>query len=713
MITTGLAGRCWTALLAVALCAWIIGFTASPAAAEPLVSVTTPAGDRYSPGEPLPLLVEITANGAIDGTISVWVQGIETVTQRFDVAGGATKTIIVITDTLRWGADLVVDVRTSDGDVSLRPRLIDDPEAELVGVLPSLQQRGLPATTRTITGDRNARLYELTEQLLLAGPPALRMFDSMVGSNDDFDQLPASAQESLRSWTAGGGDLILDDAVGSAVPDLGLEAGGMVTESYGFGTVRFTDGQLRRGSADGVIGTTSKIREVEFGRNVDPSISGRLLIRDAGIEIPGIGALLLLVGAYILVVGPVLFLVLRRSNRQPLAWAAIPAVAAVAVAAVWGVGRAQRSDVDLAHASVIAHVNGVHMEESEVLIASANGGYVGIDMSDGFSATNRSFNEFGEQIIRPVESREGSMGLRLNPGEASRLTVERVGDPRTAPEASFGIDVDVEDRRLAGTVTNTSGWDLVDVQVAAGNAVVNIGALADGAIAEVDLDAQFAYVPITNDRLFETMRQDQFPFGGQDDLAVNAGAFSTWVNRHLGSRSAGQVLAVGWTREPAAPVKTDRGLPITRGRTAFVTIEAIADNATPDVRYGEATAALQRLWDFELNDTVAQGFVEVPTEVLLTLPPSAAPDGTYVLEIPGDVAAIDLWTGSSWDPIGDEVDRASGILVLPAEAVIDGRVHVRIGFSQFGRSPMPVLRAAAANEATAAPPATDTGGVAA
>jgi hypothetical protein len=390
-----------------------------------------------------------------------------------------------------------------------------------------------------------------------------------------------------------------------------------------------------------------------------------------------------------------------------LAWAAIPAVAAVAVIVVWGVGRSQRSNVDLAHASVIADVHGVHMEESEVLIASANGGYVGIDLSDGFAATNRSFNEFGEQVIRPLETRDRSMGLKLNPGEASRLTVQRVGDPDTAAQSSFLIDVDVsDDRRLSGSVTNTSGWDLVDVQVAAGNAVVNVGDLAAGASAEVDLDSQFAYVPITNDRLFETMRQDQFPFGGRDDLAVNAGAFSTWVSRHPASRSAGQVLALGWTREPPAPVKTDKGAPIARGRTAFVTIEAIADDSSPDVRYGEATAALQRIWDFELNDVVAQGFVEVPTEVLLTMPPSADPDSDYVLEIPPDVSAIDLWSGSSWDPVGDEVDRASSILALPADAVIQGRVHVRIGFSQFGRSPMPVLRSAGPGESKMKPAAT-------
>lgn len=670
--------------------------TAVPASAEPTVSVTTPAGDRYSAGQPLPLVIQVTGARATDGTVTVRVDGVETASERFEVAGGATKTLVVVTDTLPWGGSVVVQVDSSDGDLTVRPRLIDDRESELVGVLGSMTDRGLPATARTITGDRPARLYPIPEVVLAEGAGALQVFDAIVGSSVDLDALPDVTLAGLRRWTAGGGHLVLDDAAGTSLRGFTV-AGGGDRVGYGFGSITYTDGGLRRGDVDELIPTSIKIRAGEVGMGFDPSMSGRILLNDAGITVPGIGALLGLVGVYIVAVGPLLFLVLRRRQRQPLAWALIPVLSAVTIGLVYIVGRAQRSDVEVAHATVVAHVDGTRIERSEVLIASSNGGFVGVDLSGGFENAGQLFNEFGGGLVRPVERRDGAVGLDLNPGEASRLVVERVTDAGASPESPLVVTTQLGDRSLTGTVTNTGEVALTSVQVAAGNDVVNIDGLGPGASAEFSFGERFAYVPVVNDRLVQRIDQNVFDqFGRVEAGAVNAGALISWIQRFPGSRSTAQVLAVGWTRDVAAPVRTADGAVIDRGRTAFVTIAPVADPSQAEVSFGEARTELQRLWDFEMIDIGPRGFVEAPSELLITLPTDADPGAGFVLEVPDDVSGIELWNGTRWEASSSSVE--AGILAIPEESVLGGRIQLRVGYSDFGRSAMPVLRSAQPGE---------------
>ncbi len=678
--------------------------SASPASAEPAVSVSTPAGERYVPGQPVALLVEISANRATDGTIRVRLDGTEVATKDFEVAGGATKTIVVIADTVIWGGNLVVDVRSSDGNVSVRPVLNHDREAELVGVLPSMQGRGLPASARTTTADRIARTYDIGENILLAGPAALQMFDGMIGSEQDFSALPFGFQTSITHWLAGGGTLFVNEPPGAAIVALGIPESTEPERAFGFGRVVYTDGAVGRGQLEGLIAPTRLTNQDEFGQNFNPGFSGQILLRDAGITIPGIGVLLILMGIYILAVGPGLFLALRRIHRQPLIWLAIPAVAVVAVGAVYGVGRAQRADVDLAHATIVANSNGVLIERSEILVASSNGGFAGVEIGAGFVPGSRTINRFGQQLGMPPEDRDNTIGFDLNPGEVSRLLMERVTPSSTA--GPFDIKVtNTGDRKLAGTVTNTSGFDLVEVQVVAGNDVLNLGSLLDGETKDVTLDDRFAYVSAGNDTLFSQMEQDffnGFPPDENDRSAVNAGAFNDFVQRYPNSRAPGQVMALGWTRDAPAPVLSNQGDEIVKGRTAFVGLVPIEDDGNPLVQYGEAFAEVQRVFDFEMAGQAEGQFVEVPMEMHFRLPSNADPAGRYVLEIPNDIVVLEIWDGAAFVPSEDrakaaEVGRTSTIGLTPSE-VINGTVQIRAGFGQFGRSPTPVLRSALPSE---------------
>ncbi|NNE95314.1 MAG: hypothetical protein HKN24_04735 [Acidimicrobiales bacterium] len=692
--------RALKGLLALMLVAATLTLSATPASAVPAVSITTAIGDRYVPGEPVTLLVEISATKATEGSIQVRIDGRETTSQPFDVAGGATKTFVVVSETLQWGGGVAVSVNSDDGDRTFRPRLAEDRESEQVGLLPWLQLADLPNTTPTATGNRTARIHPLTE-LLLAGPDgALDMFDSIAGAPQDFEALGPAALSRIQSWTARGGVLIVDAPAGSPVNGFAEAAAGR----YGFGSLSFSDGTLGRGNASDIIPSTELSRFDEFENSVDPGQSGRLLVADAGIATPGIGLLLALIGGYILLVGPGLFLGLRRIQRQPLTWVAVPVMAFVTVSLVWGVGRAQRADEGLAHGTIVAYVDGVMIERSEVLVAASTGGFVGVDTSAGFTSVGGIVDRWGNITGRPLDRRDDSVGVNLNPGEATRLTLQRVSTPSTVPPLSIEVH-ELTNKTLLGTVTNTGPLELSDVRVVAGNALDLIGTMTPGESAGFELDSSFAAIPLAEDNLFARMEGgffDPFQERAADESAVNAGALANFTREFRRSRATGHVLALGWTRDLPAPVRNHEGRLIDRGRTGLLSVQPIGNVGGTEVAYGEASAELHRMWDFELND-VANGFGEFPSEILYTLPSGADPNAPYVIEFSDQISGIDIWDGSSWSASSrDAIDSGVGSSIIPLErdsTIRNGRVHLRTGFRGFVvTAPIPVVRSATVEE---------------
>jgi hypothetical protein len=689
-----------------ALCAFVLGvigvfLVPIPAAAAPAVSVTTAIGDRYVPGEPVTFLVDITASKATRGSVQIQMDGRETASKPFEVAGGATKTIVIVAETLQWGGGITVVVNSDDGNATFRPPLAEDRESEQVGILPSLQMVELPNTAPAATGGRTARFHPITELILGSDERALDMFDSIAGRPDDFTAMAPEAIAAVQNWTARGGSLIIDDLPGTRTRGFDTASTSGVNR-FGFGTIGYSGDSFRRGNVAGIVPATVLFRFDEFDNGVDPGQSGRVLVSDAGITTPGIGVLLGLIAVYIVLVGPALFLVLRRVHRQPLAWAAIPALAAIAVGLVWGVGRTQRSDVDLAHGTIAAYVDGVLIERSEVLVAASGGGYVGIDTAGGFQVVGGTLDRWGNVTGRKLERRDNSVGLRLNPGEASRLVVERVTVDPDLPPLEIVAEIQ-NNRTLTGRVTNNGSVPLDDVRVVAGNAVQLIGTMEPGETVEVALDEDFATIPLTRDSLFDRMDQEFFdPFRGDEagDGAVNAGALSGFTRQFRESRATGQVMALGWTRAADAPMLSHAGESIDRGRTGFMTFKTIIYNADPSVGYGESSAILQRVWEFELNDRV-NGFAEFPSEILYTLPADADPEGAYVVELSNDVVALDIWNGSSWDPSSENQIPGTSVVPLLSDAIRGGQVHLRAGFGSFDRTSIPVIRSATPEEIAA------------
>jgi hypothetical protein len=199
-----------------------------------------------------------------------------------------------------------------------------------------------------------------------------------------------------------------------------------------------------------------------------------------GVTLPAALALGLLAVAYVVLVGPVSYVVLTRLRRRDLFWVTVPvlAIGTTWVAYATGLGASGR---------------GLTLSEVRLVHLTANGDRATVDsFTAAFSPQGG-----GYQLILPGTSMVSGLPASNDPGE---VRVAPTGDQVVAQfqsaaaalrgysatrDAQLGgrIDASLHDdgQTVSGTVTNHLGVDLSDVQVlTAGGASTSIGELRNG-----------------------------------------------------------------------------------------------------------------------------------------------------------------------------------------------------------------------------------------
>jgi hypothetical protein len=207
-------------------------------------------------------------------------------------------------------------------------------------------------------------------------------------------------------------------------------------------------------------------------------------------DLPPLGPLLFLLVAYIVVVGPLNYLLLRRLDRREWAWLTMPAIVLVFAGASYGMGTLLKGG------EIILNEVGIVRggRETEHGLAQV---YVGV-----FSPSRQRYEVRvgGGALLSNPMSLEQTGGVQqpldvlLGP-ETSRLRGYQVGfgalrgfraeSPVTAPRIKS--DLRFEGGSLVGTITNDSDSALEAAAVVFGDSVAVVGDLAPGATANVSL----------------------------------------------------------------------------------------------------------------------------------------------------------------------------------------------------------------------------------
>ena len=300
------------------------------------------------------------------------------------------------------------------------------------------------------------------------------------------------------------------------------------------------------------------------------------------LDLPSIQWILVLLGIYIIIVGPVNYLVLRWKNKLHLAWVTIPVITALFTAFSFAVGYTLRGNDLLLNKIALVNLG----KDGTASVTS----YMGL-----FSPRQQDYEVTveGESLLSPMNSYDmNSWGPSAGPGQVTGgemvflqgqpstvrgLTVNQWSMQSFMSEGTWkdfgGItsDLILENDVLKGKVRNDTRHTLTDVAVILQNRFVRLGDMEPGAEKEVNLGLgnlqSDRFGPPISYRLFqENYQGGQLPRLVELKTNIVSSVFENtpWVKTMssipapMGASSQFDVTLIGWMNE-APPEITIQG----------------------------------------------------------------------------------------------------------------------------------------------------------
>jgi hypothetical protein len=208
------------------------------------------------------------------------------------------------------------------------------------------------------------------------------------------------------------------------------------------------------------------------------------------LDLPPLGVLAGLLLAYIILVGPVLYLILWRRDRQAWAWIAIPALTLLFSAVAYGYGlRIRGNDVILNQIAIVQPAGDrARVRTFAGIFSPATRGY---DVSVGGDALTRPLpfdaRSWGRATGPPAVSGHYTQGGGITDLQVDQWTMSTFGVEGVVPFGPINAQIELGDGRLAGVVHNGGTVVLRDVALIQGGRVARIGDLGPGAKKPVEL----------------------------------------------------------------------------------------------------------------------------------------------------------------------------------------------------------------------------------
>jgi hypothetical protein len=226
--------------------------------------------------------------------------------------------------------------------------------------------------------------------------------------------------------------------------------------------------------------------EFPIRQEQENSMSGALSTIPA-LDVPPAELLLVVIVAYILLIGPISYLVLRRIDRRELAWVTAPILVVVFSACSYGIGRTMKG-------------GDVVVNEISVIRTTTEGGAATVDTFAGIVSPDRSTYDLtveADALIGRLQRTDGvtrpSGDVEVEQGEPAHLrglTIPVFGFEAVRAtgivehDAALAVTWSARDGEVVGTVTNTSDVAIDDVAFISAAGGERIGELAPGASAE-------------------------------------------------------------------------------------------------------------------------------------------------------------------------------------------------------------------------------------
>jgi len=471
-----------------------------------------------------------------------------------DLPTGSDKIYLLYAQPPGFGREIQVDLIDGDEAIAtVKAEYSVRDASQLVVALVAERPQGLLAGMDLLPDQRQQApvTLALAPTDLPARVEAWGSIDRLIWQDVDSNQLEPDQIEALRGWLAGGGRLIIaggtaGPAVMSAFPDPILPYRPLATTEAApqslaalLGDLPETatdvvawSGELTAGRALASVGDQVIAAERSYGSGLvtvlgfDPATpwigetsaaeglwrrlipqrgaTGLILTEDSqllgavsqlpALALPPIGGLLALLGAYILLIGPVNYAILRRLDRREWAWVTMPVLIVVFAVGAYGFGAALRgSNVIINEVAIVRGAPGATDGTAQVYLgvfspsretyqlAVPGGALLSSPLSGDFFGGDGSGAALDVLQGDPARVRDLSVGF-------GSLRAVRAETQTTVP--LIETDLQLIDGSLRGTVRNASQETLERPAVVLGSTVQVLADLAPGASAPVSIRVQ-------------------------------------------------------------------------------------------------------------------------------------------------------------------------------------------------------------------------------
>src|SRR3989449_1208426 len=434
-----------------------------------------------------------------------------------------------------------------------------------------------------------------------------------------------------------------------------------------------------------------------------------------GLNLPSLQLTAGLVLLYVLLVGPVNYLVLGAIRRRALAWITVPLIAVLAATGAYGAGMLTKGRSVQVNQVAILHLqpgwDHAYQETYTSVIPPSRGDYQARIAGDRL-------------LISPIATNNGGFGsssgsIRVNVATSeitlSGMTAFSVGGfgaetMTAAPRLT--AHVQLVNGKFVGTIENHSDLTFTDAVLIAGDNFQTIGALKPGATAAVNLvpkptngTAQPLYTRIYNSQSYGPGAYD-LSTGDRETLARTQilSILPTGAN-FKGNVSLTSPLLVAWTHQSFQDVTVNGIHPLTTAESAVVLslpVDQLGTGPLPagvlngrivDVvgdSQGQALPGILQLQNgsvtYEFAPVLAAGARLSGLSVNAQNPygPKFGPPGTSSPTGPTVTGEVWDWFRSAWTDIAYQ---DNGVTALPDSAVspASGLIRLRISTTTGGQ----------------------------
>ncbi len=244
------------------------------------------------------------------------------------------------------------------------------------------------------------------------------------------------------------------------------------------------------------------------------------------LDMPSARGLAMMLIVYILLIGPINYLVLRKRNQLQLAWITIPVITIIFSAASFTLGYILHgTDIFINKISVlqISPEGRAHFDSFVGIFSPAQTAYQIEVKGGGLLSPLNPYNEPWSSVSPSIDSKPAGRVMTLvqgDPALVKGLSVNQWSMQSFMSEGEipdFGAitgDLQLDQDKITGSVTNSTSHSFQDLSLILGNKFVQIGPLAPGEKADVSLELAALGMPNFTGSLSYAMFENEINAAG-------------------------------------------------------------------------------------------------------------------------------------------------------------------------------------------------------